>query len=79
MEFLDENKELVFRILVVREDIVELVLDFLFGMIWNSLVEFNIVYCCYLFECLICIVVEVDNFFLEIFNGELNNNDFFLF
>lgn len=38
-ELLDENKELVLRILVVREDIAERVLDFLPGMARSSLAE----------------------------------------
>jgi hypothetical protein len=38
-ELLDENKELVLRILAVREDIAELVLDFLPGMARISLAE----------------------------------------
>ncbi len=38
-ELLDENKELVLRILAVREDIAELVLDFLPGMARSSLAE----------------------------------------
>jgi hypothetical protein len=41
-ELLDENKELVLRILAVREDIAELVLDFLPGMARSSLAESTI-------------------------------------
>lgn len=74
-ELLDENKELVLRILAVREDIAESVLDFLPGMTRNSLAESNIAHRRHLLERLTRTVAEVDNFPSETSNGESNNND----
>ncbi len=59
-ELLDENKELVLRILTVREDIAESVLDFLPGMARSSISESNMIHRRHLLERLTRTVTEAN-------------------
>ncbi|MBE9176888.1 chaperonin family protein RbcX [Synechocystis salina LEGE 06155] len=74
-ELLDENKELVLRILAVREDIAESVLDFLPGMARSSLSESNIAHRRHLLERLTRTVAEVDSLPPESPDRESDSND----
>jgi hypothetical protein len=58
MELLNENKEMVLRILTVREDIAESVLDFLPGMTRSSIGESNMIHRRHLLERLTRTVTE---------------------
>lgn len=58
-ELLNENKELVLRILTVREDIAESVVDFLPGMTRSSIGESNMLHRRHLLERLTQTVTEV--------------------
>ncbi|MBE9194953.1 chaperonin family protein RbcX [Synechocystis sp. LEGE 06083] len=74
-ELLDENKELVLRILAVREDIAESVLDFLPGMARSSLTESNIAHRRHLLERLTRTVAEVDTLPSKSLDRESDSND----
>lgn len=81
-ELLDVDKEMVLRILTVREDIAESVLDFLPGMTRNSLRESNISHRRHLLERLTRTVMETDISPPETVNPEsdpLDSNDSSLF
>ncbi|MEB3228635.1 MAG: chaperonin family protein RbcX, partial [Synechocystis sp.] len=74
-ELLNENKELVLRILTVREDIAELVLDFLPTMTRNSISESNMFHRRHLLERLTQTVTDANFSAAETTDLESDHND----
>jgi hypothetical protein len=74
-ELLDENKELVLRILTVREDIAESVLDFLPAMTRSSIGDSNMLHRRHLLERLTRTVTEGQSSPSEATNLESGNQD----
>lgn len=74
-ELLNENKELVLRILTVREDIAELVLDFLPTMTRNSISESNMFHRRHLLERLTQTVTDANFSATETTDLESDHND----
>lgn len=75
VELLNENKELVLRILTVREDIAELVLDFLPTMTRNSISESNMFHRRHLLERLTQTVTDANFSAAETTDLESDHND----
>ena len=74
-ELLNENKELVLRILTVREDVAESVLDFLPGMARSSIGESNMLHRRHLLERLTQTVTEASYLSSETDRLESDNRD----